>query len=169
MNTYVLALLAASLGVALIRLLAPKGEGGRLGDHVDMIAGLFLLVSLLEPLKAGITLLYTAAEGDLADQLPITVPAYSEEDYAEVLNSTLLSVGKTQAEVWVSSALQDRFGIPPMDCRISVSCAAEGENLTVSEVRVALSGSSITQNPHPIEAYITDSLGCPCYVTVELP
>ena len=51
MSAYILPLLAASLAAALVELLAPKGDGGRIAAHVRMIAGLYLLVALLNPLR----------------------------------------------------------------------------------------------------------------------
>jgi len=63
---YLLSLLTASLAAAIAELLAPKGEGGRITAHIRMVAGLFLLVALLNPLREGIRLLRDAALGDPA-------------------------------------------------------------------------------------------------------
>ena len=74
MNTYILSLLAASLAAAVVELITPKGEGGRLVSHVRMVAGLFLLVALLAPLREGITLLLDAAQGDMASRVEELIP-----------------------------------------------------------------------------------------------
>ncbi len=166
MKTYILTLLAASLATAVIQLLAPKGEGGKLGEHIRMIAGLFLLVSLLTPLKDGIALLRSAAEGELTEHLTVKVPEDALGDYGAVFGDTLSFVGQEEVKAWVVSELDTRFGIPPSGCRISVTCAVE-KDLTVCEVCIALLGSYVTENPHPIESHVTEALGCPCYVTVE--
>ena len=168
MKTYILTLLAASLAAAVIQLLAPKGEGGKLGEHIRMMAGLFLLVSLLNPLKEGIALLRSAAAGELSEYLTVTVPEGDPEDYGAVFGDTLSFVGREEVGAWVISELDARFGIPPSGCRVSVACAVEEEMLTVREVRIALLGSYAVRDPHPIESHVTKTLGCPCYVTVEI-
>jgi hypothetical protein len=167
MKTYILTLLAASIAAAVIQLLAPKGEGGKLGEHIRMITGLFLLVSLLTPLKEGIALLRSAAEGELSEHLTVEVPDGALGDYAGVFGDTLSFVGQEEVKAWVVSELETRFGIPSSGCRVSVTCAVEEECLTVSEVRIALRGGYVTENPHPIESRVTEVMGCPCYVTVE--
>ena len=167
MKVYILTLLAASVASAVIRLLAPKGTGGHLGEHIRMITGLFLLVALLTPLREGMELLRTAASGELAEHLTVAVPEEALGDYGEVFGDALTFVGREEVKAWVESELDTHFGIPRSECRISVTCAVAEENLTVSEVRISLSGSYITQDPHPIESYVTEKLGCPCYVTVD--
>lgn len=168
MKTYVLTLLAASVSAAVIQLLAPKGEGGKLGEHVRMIAGLFLLVSLLTPLGEGLALLRSAAEGELAEHLTVEIPEGAPGDYGDVFSDTLTFVGQEEVKAWVVSELETRFAIPPSGCRVSVACAVEEEVLTVSEVRIALSGRYVTNDPHPIESHFSEALECLCYVTVDL-
>ncbi len=167
MKTYILTLLAASIAAAVIQLLAPKGEGGKLGEHIRMVAGLFLLVALLTPLKDGIALLRSAAEGELSEHLTVSVSDGVLGDYEAVFGAALSSVGQNEVKAWVVSELESRFGIPPSGCRVSVTCIVEEELLSVCEVRIALRGEYVTQAPHPIESRVTEALGCPCYVTVE--
>lgn len=138
-----------------------------MGEHVRMIAGLFLLVVLLNPLKEGIALLRSAAEGALTEYLTVVVPDDMNEDYEGVFHDTLTFVGQEEVKAWVVSALESEFGILPSECRTSVTCAVEEDMLTVCEVRIALSGKYAAENPHPIESCVTEALGCPCYVTVD--
>ena len=166
MTTYILSLLSASLAAAVVELLSPKGEGGRLTAHVRMVAGLFLLVALLNPLKEGISLLRSAAEGDLTARLEAILPEEVPVDYEAFFGDTLTAVSRDEAEAFVVSALEGEFGIPPSGCTVSVSCAYEDGVLTVCEVRISLRGQWITRDPHPIEDYFAERLNCVCYVTV---
>ena len=166
MNAYILTLLAASLAAAVAELLAPKGEGGRLSSHVRMIAGLFLLVALLEPLGEGIRLLRDTADGDLAARVEDLIPDGVETDYGVVFGDSLAAMGKEEVSSWVTETLNTRFGIPSEGCTVSVSCSYGEETLTVTDVRICLTGRYVLQDPHPIESYVSRQLDCPCYVTV---
>lgn len=168
MKVYILTILSASLVAAVIELLAPKGEGGRMASHVRLIAGLFLLVALLNPLREGILYLKSAAEGDLTDRMAAVLPDASDEDYQEVFLGVLTDTGAIETEAWVSSALETVFHIPPTACVVEAILETEGGTLTLREVRIALSGDYALEDPHPIEAYMNTQLQCPCYVTVRL-
>ena len=84
MKSYILTLLSASLAASVVELLAPNGEGGRLASHIRMIAGLFLLVALLTPLREGIRLLREAADGDLSSRVEALIPSDMEIGRAHV-------------------------------------------------------------------------------------
>ena len=168
MSAYVLTILSASLAAAVVELLAPKGEGGRIAGHVRMIAGLFLIVALLRPLGEGLRFLASAAEGDLTARLEEALPEGESEDYEEVFGSTLSAVSRAEVEAFVISALDSVFGIPPEDCAVEAVCDTEDSAVSLREVRISLCGGSALENPHPIESYITAQLQCPCYVTVQI-
>ncbi|MBQ9151727.1 MAG: hypothetical protein IJX72_05705 [Clostridia bacterium] len=167
MNAYILTILAASLAAAIIELLAPKGDGGRIAAHVRMIAGLFLLVALLNPLKEGILLLQSAVEGDLTDRLSEAIPNHTPTDYEAAFGDTLTAVGKKEVEAWVASTLENVFGIPSSGYTVEAVCESVETTVTLREVRISLHGKYILENPHPIEAYVTEQLKCSCYVTVH--
>ena len=165
-SSYVLTILSASLVACVIELLVPKADGGRLASYVRMIAGLFLLVLLLNPLREGLELLHDAAEGDpagvIADRLPTPMP----EDYEAAFGSSLTAVGKRETEAWVKETLETVFHIPPSDCAVEAVCESDGASLSLCELRIGLRGKHALEDPHPLESYFTDLLGCPCYVTV---
>ncbi len=168
-------LLLAAIAAAVVELLVPQGDGGRVAAYVRMIGGLFLLVVLLGPIREGLTLLREAAEGDLSEHVPeVLLPSGEPTDYEAILRDTLAAAGASEVEAWVRATLEEEFGIPPEEGRIAVLCevttSAEGgaEAWRVQEVRVALSGGSALRDPHPIEARIGEALGGPCYVTVDL-
>jgi hypothetical protein len=165
MNTYILTFLAASLAAAVVTLLSPKGEGGSVASHVSMIAGLFLLTTLLTPLRAGIDLLRSAADGGLTERMEAFLPE-GDTDYDSVLGDTLTALSRDEIKAWVLTAMGARFSVPQSDCTVSVSCTYAEELLTVTEVRIALHGKSILRDPHPMEAYFSEQLKCPCFVTV---
>ena len=169
MTYYILSLLSASLAAAVVELLSPKGEGGRMASHIRMIAGLFLLVALLNPLREGIRLLRDAADGDLVSRVESLIPSDPQADYQAVFGENLAAIGSDEVKSWVTDTLETCFGIPPAGCSVWVACAYDGEALTVTEVRISLLGTYMLQDPHPIEDYVADQLSCPCYVTADTP
>ena len=168
MSAYILTLLSASLAVCVIELLLPKGDGGRVASHVRLVSGLFLLVALLNPLREGLTLLRSAASGELGEVIAERLPTSSpEEDYAASFNATLWEV-----EAWVKETLSAVFAIPSEGCAVEAVCQVEeteeGVALSLAELRIGLKGKYILEDPHPIETYVSERLGCPCFVTVLL-
>ena len=167
MNAYVVSLLGASLAAAVIELLSPRGEGGRTAANVRMIAGLYVIIALLHPLRAGIDLLQNAVTGDLAGQIADRIPS-ADTDFEATFAEHISSLGASEVESWATSVMENRFDIPPSGCRVEAVCHMTDGRLTLTELRIALVGVYAAENPHPIEAYMQEQLGCPCYVTVEL-
>lgn len=167
MKPYILSLLSASLVAALVELIVPKGEGGRMASHIRMVAGLYLLVALLNPLREGISLLRSMADGDLVSRVESLIPSDMETDYNGVFGDGLTAIGAEEICSWMTETMETRFGIPPEGCKAWASCAYSDDVLTVTEVRISLQGSYALRDPYPIEAYFTEQLDCPCYVTVE--
>ena len=167
MKPYILSLLSASLAVAMVELLAPKGEGGRMASHIRMVAGLYLLVALLNPLKEGISLLRSLADGDMVSRVESLIPTDVETNYSGVFGDSLTAIGADEVSSWVTETMESRFGIPSEGCTVWASCDYGEDTLTVTEVRISLKGGYTLRDPHPIESYVSSQLNCPCYVTVE--
>lgn len=163
MKPYILSLVAAALAAAVVELLAPRGEGGRITAQVRMVAGLFLLVALLLPLRDGVAFL-----SELADGEGPSIPSYDAPDYEATLQAAVLSMGSAELTAWVTSTLAETFSVPPEQVEV-VPVWAEGETVPppLTEVCIVLSGKAALTDPHPIEAFFADVLGCPCRVSVS--
>lgn len=166
MTTYVYTLLVSALSFALVELVSPKGEGGKLAASIRMLAGLCMLVVLLAPIKEGVRLLSSFQDGTLSDRVEALIPEGELPDYGEAFGSTLTDVTEQEVEAWTLSLLSSSYGIPSEGCAVSVMCTYENEVVTITEVRIALTGRYALTDPHPIESAVTQTLGCPCYVTV---
>jgi hypothetical protein len=166
MTTYVYTLLVSALAAALVELISPKGEGGKLASSIRMLAGLCLLVALLSPLREGLRLLESFRDGSLSDDVEALLPESVLPDYGEVFGDTLTAVTEQEVEAWVQSLLVSSYGIPAEGCTVSALCDYDAETVTVTEVRIALLGKYALTDPHPMESAVTQALGCPCYVTV---
>ncbi len=167
MTAYLYAFILTAVAAVLVEMLAPSGEGGRLRSHVRLMAGLCMLVMLITPLREGLTLIRSIADGTLEWSWAEDAPT-EESDYQNILEEGLSSLGQQEVAVWVKHTLEADFGIPPSNHTVTVTMVpAEGNALpAVAQVTILLHGASIFENPHQIEDYITDRLGCPCYVAI---
>lgn len=158
-------LIAAAVAATLVELIAPQGEGGRLGGQVRLVAGLCILIALIQPLREGITILRAMAEGELSEMLP-DVELPPQEEYDSVWADTLVGMGEQEVESWVAGVLEREFRIDSDNHRVQVICETDDGALCVQEVRIALWGAAIWKNPHAIEVYVSERLSCPCTVSV---
>lgn len=172
MTDYIYAFLLTAVAAAIVELLAPVGEGGRLGGVVRFAVGLCLLVMLLNPLREGISLLRSIADGHLAINWEGEAPV-EQLDYDGILQDELSDLGRSEVEAWVSATLAARFGIPAEHHTVTVSmaegAAEDGGLPALTGITILLHGSSVFENPHQIESYFTDQLGCPCAVAINIP
>lgn len=163
----ILPIASAALIASLAELLTPRGEGGRSVAYVRMIAGLFLLVALLDPLKQGINILRDTAEGELAARVEALLPEADPADYGEAFSDTLTAISRREAERFVRERMESEFGIPPEGYTLSVSCEGAGETVIFTETRISLQGAYVWEDPVPLEKYFAERLACPCFVTVS--
>ena len=158
------ALIATAVAATLAELIAPQGEGGRMGGAVRLVAGLCILIALIQPLREGLALLRATAEGDLSALIPDV--ELSGEEYDSVWADTLASMGEREVASWVEGVLEQEFRITRGNYRVQVICEQDDATLRVREVHIALWGAAVWKDPHAIEAYVSERLSCPCAVSV---
>ena len=169
MASYILSLVAASMAAAIVELLAPRGEGGRIAAQVRMVAGLFLIVALLLPLRDGVAFLADLADGDGLD---VDIPSYDASAYEATLQVSLLSMGSEELAAWVRNTVAEELSISADLVEVIPVWGESGNGSEtipppLAEVYVVLSGSAVLADPHAIEALVSEALGCPCRVSVS--
>ena len=175
MSAVCIPLLLTAVGAAIIERLLPDKDGGATGA-ARFVAGLCLLIALLQPLLNGISLLRALSASDgtslaerLNSQWTQNAPsdqALGEENQAALFADQLAAMGKEQVEAWVSASLNDRFGIPPADAKVTAACTSDGSTVTLTDVWISLTGTAVFTNPHIIEDWFEERLNCPCRVSV---
>ena len=81
MKYYVLSILAAILLAAVTEKLAPPGEGGRMTAHVRFLAGLFIILSLLSPLRLVVERITSASENGFSEAFGDWITPPADADY----------------------------------------------------------------------------------------
>lgn len=162
--TYVYALILTAVAAAVVELMIPEGK---LSGTVKGAVGLCLLLALLNPIKEGVAVIRQMADGEISP--PWTgEDAPDAENYQDVLRDELAALGEKEVSAWVSDTLRDTFGIAVENhtCTVTMTVEEDGITPAVGHVTVVLSGVAIFENPHAIEAYISERLGCTCAVAV---
>lgn len=178
-------LLLTALAAAVLEFLLPDGDGfsSRMQGPIRTVVGLCILVALISPIREGISLLRRLTVSDttqLTEQLQssypsVIQPARGTEGYADDLAESLASTGNTAVEDWVREKLLSQFGIPAEQCAVKAEVVvtipadpASGETASarITGVWITFYGSSILRNPHTVEEWFSNQLGCPCYVSI---
>ncbi len=165
-------LILLSLGVGVLEFLLPGDRNGKSTAAFRAVAGLCVLLAVLVPIGRGLSLLRDMASGgadSLRERLEQSgiLPPDGETVGADDFAGQLAAVGEAEAERWVYAALRDTFGIPACDAAVQahVTVTPDG-SAQLAEVRISLSGSSALRNPHDIEKWFSDALGCPVTLSV---
>ena len=167
-----------SLGVGVLEFILPGERDGKTARTVRVVAGLCVLLALLRPITEGMSLLRTlAAEGadGLRDRLEASTltPTVEPPEEPKALADRLAEAGAAEVEAWVLAALQDSFGIPPdyatVTAQVAVTLGGDGaeDGVTLERVYISLSGRFALSDPHDIEGWFSERLGCAVILSVS--
>ena len=163
MKAYLLSLITAALVAALVNILTPNGDRGGIAAHQRLITSLFLVCVLIAPAEGVIKSLRNFADGDLLEFLPNDSP--TQKDYQEQMNDALNASSERYFTQMLTQTLCEAFAIPSDEVRCAVSW--DKTESTPTRVTVILSGASIWKDPHAIEDFVTELLGCECITAIE--
>ena len=163
MKVYLLSVLTTSLIASLVGILTPEGERGGIAKHVKLLLSLLLICALIAPLKGAVQWLRELGEGE------IRIPAIedSEHEYQSQMQEALDGASETYFIQMLTQAIASEFSISTDQMRCSARWEQAESGLAPTSVTVILSGAAIWKNPHAIEAYVVDLLGCACEVAIE--
>ncbi len=164
MKAYLITVFASVLLVSLILLLAPSGKRG-LGEHLRLLAALFLVTVIVSPLTPLISSLSRLPElgGSILDSLPTD----DEEEAKDKWQATLDGASMEYFEQRLTQELCDRFSIDPSFLRTRVKWKETDGALSPELVTVYLSGSAVWKDTKAIEDHVTSLLSCPCQTIIE--
>jgi len=164
MASYLFTLVAASIAVAVIGILAPSEGRNTLTQHVRLITVLVLIVLLVSPMHSAIRAVRDFLNGE------ITLPgldAPTEDSYREQMEEAL---GNASTEYFTQSLtrmLESEFEIETGNVRCRVEWQTDGGRLFPAHVTVILSGRAIWKDAGAIERFVSELLGCECASAIE--
>ncbi len=159
MKAYLLSIMAASLAIAVVNMLTPSGQV----KYVKLLTSLVLVCVLIAPLKGAVETVIAWGSGDLT--LP-GVEADDEETLQKELENATTEASKSYVAQRLTEALQTEFSMDAGTVRTHIEWSA-GDTVRPQRVTVLLSGASIWKNPHEIQAYVEELLGCECVTAIE--
>lgn len=154
MNEYVLSLLGAALLAAVIGMLAPGGSSAGVGKTLRLLTLLVLFCVIAAPLPGLIAKLK-----ELPSLSPETTPQF---DFEEQAQTALDGASRAYFVRALTTHLEQKFGIAQGEIRCAVTWAESDGETKPDSVTLILSGSAKWKNPHELETYVSDLLGCPC-------
>lgn len=164
MKNYLLTLIAASLVAVLVGILSPDGERGGIAKHMKLLTSLFLVCVLINPLQSGIVGLQKLMRGELS--LP-ALDGTEQEDYLDEMEGALNGASVNYFCDMLTETIEGQFAIEKGSVRCLVQWEQTDGTLTPTRVTVVLSGKAVWKDPHAIEAFVTELLGCDCTTAIE--
>ena len=164
MEAYIISLLSTSLAIALVSILTPEGTAGGIAKHVRLLSSLLLLSILTVPIGNCIKELQKIANGDFSI-LGMEIP--NENDVQNDLQATLDETSKRYVLQSLTQRLEEEFAIDTGDIRCVAVWENQDQKAVPIRVTVLLSGSAIWKDPKPIEAFVSNLLGCDCITALE--
>ena len=160
MKAYLLSLLGAAFLAAAIGILTPEGTNGGIGKYVRLLSVLMIVCVIALPLPHAIADLRERLT-DLTDQSPNGKDSFDARSQALLDNASRAYFASS-----LTAHLAERFSLNSDE----ITCAirwkeADGETLPES-ITLILSGSARWHDPHELENYVADLLGCPCNTAI---
>lgn len=160
MSEYFLGIALTVLIGGLILSLLPDASAK---PYLRLLCGGAIVLSILSPLvsflgdKSAADDLLSLFEGGMAE----------EQNYAEIYNNTIVSAGAEFASDKLKSEIKQELLTDDNAFDISVIAKSNGEEIYIERVEVIIHPSGLTLNPHAIEKYVSDRLGCECIIIYE--
>ena len=158
MKTYLLSLIGTALVITVVELFSPASTA----KQIRFLASLLFLCVLAAPLPGAIASLAQQMENGLP-QVNLQPTEEAKQQLQEVLDATS---GAYLAQA-LTELLEREFSIPSGEARCRITWREEGEQRLPDRVTVILSGSAIWIDPDPIEARVSELVGCECVTAIE--
>ena len=159
---YLLSLLAASVLIAMLGMLAPDGG---IGKHLRFLLSLFLICVLASPLSSLPNWISDLQNADL--RLPWEEQTDMEEDYSQQMEEALSASSKEYFNQSLTQMLTQRFDAENGTLRCVTEWDTNGDELRPKRITVLLSQSAIWKDPQAIRSFVAELLECECVVALE--
>ncbi len=145
---------AGALLATLVNLLAPQGEKGGIARFVRLLTSLFLLCLLASPLSKATEALEQLMQSDFIFWED------KQEEYDSQMQEFLDSASKDYVTQTLTRLLEERFLIASGQVEVRLEWEKDGSK--PSKATVILKDAAIWKNPHELQAFVEELLGCPC-------
>ena len=156
MKTYLLSLLGAAFLAAAIGILSPDGTNGGIGKHIRLLSALVLVCVIAVPLPRAIS--------ELRERLSDLTENTSdmEESFDARSRDALDNASRAYFANALTTHLAEKFALRQDELRCAILWEETDGEVRPAAVTLILTGSARWHDPHELEQYLTDLLGCPC-------
>ena len=154
MKAYLITLLGAAVLAAAVGILAPEGSNGGVGRHVRLLSSLVVLCVIAAPLPralAGIRSFSIGLSEKTADM---------EQSFGSRSQDALNGASHAYLAQALRANIAETFSLRQEEVTCAIRWEEGGER--PASVTLILSGSARFHDPHELEQYVSDLLGCPC-------
>ncbi|MBQ7376294.1 MAG: stage III sporulation protein AF [Clostridia bacterium] len=131
--------------------------------YLRLLCGGAIVLSILSPLVSFVS------DETFSDNLLslFEMDEVEGQNYAEIYNNSLVSAGAEFASDKLKSEIKQELSIDNNAFDISVIVKSSGDEIYIERVEVIIHPSGLSLNPHAIEKYVSDRLGCECVIIYE--
>ena len=131
--------------------------------YLRLLCGGAIVLSILSPLVS-----FVGDESAAEDFLSLFDGEISnEQNYEEIYNNALISTGAEFASERLESEIKQELSAKDGTFDVSVIARGDSEEIYIERVEVIIHPSGLSLNPHRIEKYVSDRLGCECVIIYE--
>lgn len=164
MNKYLLSVILSSISIGLCDILVPKHNGiDRLVKFIEM---LIILIVSVNPVMEAIGEIDQGILDGIKNDLAVKDESYLDE-YNSIFEQYLNDYSIDEIQEYIKKILEQKYSIPGEECRIQIDTEQLESQLTITNIRILLSGTSIFKNPYKIESEIESIFSCECQVLID--
>jgi hypothetical protein len=164
MNKYLLSVILSSISIGLCDILVPKHNG--IDRLVKFIGMLIILIVSVNPVMEVIGKIDQGILDGIKNDLTVKDESYLDE-YNSIFEQYLNDHSIDEIQEYIKKILEQKYSIPSEECRIQIDTAQLESELTITNIRILLSGTSIFKNPYKIEIEIESIFSCECQVLID--
>lgn len=164
MKWYLLGVIIISVAIGLFEVMVSDMHGLR--GYIRGIGLLCILVVALSPLAQALSDINDNFFEDIKNSI-IDGVVGSDEDYSEMLNEYLKSFSENSYKSEIKRILKEKFDISEEECFVELESEFSDDTMSVTEIRILLTGNAIFKNPYNIEDYFKNLAGCECQVLIK--
>ena len=153
MSGSILALFGVVLAAAIVDLLIPGEEKGGTRQFFYFLTAMAVLLLLLSPFL----FLLNGAEEFLRGEIEWSKEEVQKSDFEKQFSEAIANRSAVQLKEGLRDMLQEKYGIAPEQCEITVVLDADGG---LSRRALRLKGEGLLRDPGKIQRYLSEQFLC---------
>ena len=164
MSKYLLSVILSSISIGLCDILVPKHNG--IDKLVKFIGMLIILIVSITPVMETIAEIDEGVFEGIKNNLSVKQESYLDE-YNGILEEYLKNYSLDEIQEYIKEILKEKYSIPGGECTVQIDTEQLDSEVSITNIRILLSGNSIFKNPYKIESDISSIFNSECQVLIN--